>query len=377
MVNEVGFQESTQFENVSQGVYRWNDGTIADYFNWRQLPVCNPTAFQQPNDNQNSGVQDCVVIRSKVSPNNANGCTDNYWDDVGCFRDNNADNGYDFVCERRPTCWRFAMFVENLYSSQFVPGNNGRQYSDILLTQVCNAFKLGALAIACTARSSLFSRRKYERRRLSSSWLAGARWALIGRCGKSVIRWWFLRKCAPSALAPHVNLHGAVNILQDPPYLVSPEWLGEDDSTPRLRPPSPFHLLRAHLLLRPPVVLVGQGKHFLQRQIMWVEGNPSCAFWETPHIHLHSPSTDVRETWALEVVKVWDRSLEGGGKLGRSHVPWNPIALCGELKGLQQIWKSFFKFKYIIFGDIFLHRISCVLFCIACRRSEKLSWWKG
>ena len=54
----------------------------------------------------------------------------------------------------------------------------------------------------------------------------GARGALIGRCGKSVIRWWFLRRCAPSALAPHVNLHGAVNILQHPPYLVSPEWLG-------------------------------------------------------------------------------------------------------------------------------------------------------
>ena len=105
MVNEVGFEESTQFENVLQGVYRWNDGTIADYTNWRQRftpGTCSPASFREPNDDQNAGTQDCVVIRSQTV--GVNNCPDNGWADVGCNRAWNVENGYDFVCERRPTC---------------------------------------------------------------------------------------------------------------------------------------------------------------------------------------------------------------------------------------------------------------------------------
>ena len=91
---------------MSQGVYRWNDGTIADYTNWRRVPVCAPARFNQPNDGQNNAIQDCIAIRSQISTAAicpAGGVPDNYWDDVTCFNNANEDN-FDFVCERRPTC---------------------------------------------------------------------------------------------------------------------------------------------------------------------------------------------------------------------------------------------------------------------------------
>ena len=85
-----------------QGVYRWNDGSYADFFFWRQqfFADCSPRRYTRPNDKDNVAIQDCIVIRNTVNSNN---CQDNGWDDVSCF--NSADaNDMDFVCERRPTC---------------------------------------------------------------------------------------------------------------------------------------------------------------------------------------------------------------------------------------------------------------------------------
>ena len=65
--------------------------------------------------------------------------------------------------------------------------NMSQKNSDIFLTQVCNAFKLVALAIACTASGSLCSRRKYERRPLSSSWCARGSYRSVWEISNTVM----------------------------------------------------------------------------------------------------------------------------------------------------------------------------------------------
>ena len=97
-------------------------------------------------------------------------------------------------------------------------------------------------------------------------------------------------------------------------WLVSLQWLGEDDPPSLHCSSSYFDLVWTKFFLWPSLVLVGQGKHLLQRQIMWVQRSRQRKF-NTWSLILKcnqrdsfptNPSSVAKARGREEVVKLWE-----------------------------------------------------------------------